>query len=862
MAEEVPKMEIELTLTQQSPTVVGVTCNGEHSHTFENSAVPEMSEAAILKDPVAYGKVLYQALFPQGTIARRTLEEMPERLLLVAETDALDAIIWEYLHGPDGFLVLERPFVRGLPREQRIEVPQLAQPLHIVAVPSNPLSQQVEPLNIDGEWQQLKDVVNDVQAALTLERTRPATIERLRSLVAGKRHRVVHFMGHGGQHASGAILCFEQGNGELDPVSARQFATRMRGAVFLVTLNACVSATPGPTHFSNLAKALVQQKTPYGLGMRVSISDEDARTFSRTLYDELARGVPIEEALLQARLTLSSSRYPWAVGVPVLYTALKRPASGFTYKEGVPAIDEHQPPMDVLALPRAQGTFQGRIEDLTQLGAYLTGDARARHVTIHGSGGQGKTALAREAVERFASAWPGGIWAISLENLPDRLTFALTLARFLGIETQSTMELSEIERHLFQRLSQKRTLLVLDNAETLVEAVEAEAHAAIELAQLLRQLPSNTVSLLVTSRRPLGWSQEKIHALDGLSDEDGAALFKQWAPARLHEIDSSLARQLSQKLKGHPLGLRLLAGVFNENPVPLSALIDEYERQLSQATDKYAHQDHRHRTLIACIETSVRHLNEDLRTLLGGLWIFRAPFLPDVAASIFDPDTPEGDQANGEQKPERSEGVSPTEGQLYALWQRGLLVRETTMIREGTVQFYSLLPTTRPYVEEHLKQLHEPQLLVSRFATVYAELVRSVYTELGKGAMASTLVRQSREDFEQAWASLAGLEQGRYLSRWGWIVYRQGNSVEGLQRLEQAGEIAQGEDQSLELQTLNNLGEVYRGIGEPQRARELYEQALPIRREVGDRAGEATTLNNLGEVYRGIGEPQRARELY
>src|SRR5579864_7376317 len=103
-------MEIELTLTQQTPTTVTVTCNGQPSHTFENSAVPAESEETILTDPVAYGKELYQTLFPQGTLAERTLEEMPERLLLVATTPELDAIAWEYLHGPDDFLVLETPF--------------------------------------------------------------------------------------------------------------------------------------------------------------------------------------------------------------------------------------------------------------------------------------------------------------------------------------------------------------------------------------------------------------------------------------------------------------------------------------------------------------------------------------------------------------------------------------------------------------------------------------------------------------------------------------------------------------------------------------------------------------------------------
>ncbi len=127
-------------------------------------------------------------------------------------------------------------------------------------------------------------------------------------MVANQRHRVVHFMGHGGQDEQvGAFLCLEKENGTLDAVTARQFVQRVRGSVFLVTLNACVSATPGPTPFSNLAAALVRQKVPYALGMRVSIHDDDARDFSRQFYSELASGVPVEEALFQARLTLASS---------------------------------------------------------------------------------------------------------------------------------------------------------------------------------------------------------------------------------------------------------------------------------------------------------------------------------------------------------------------------------------------------------------------------------------------------------------------------------------------------------------------------------------------------------------------------
>jgi tetratricopeptide (TPR) repeat protein len=55
---------------------------------------------------------------------------------------------------------------------------------------------------------------------------------------------------------------------------------------------------------------------------------------------------------------------------------------------------------------------------------------------------------------------------------------------------------------------------------------------------------------------------------------------------------------------------------------------------------------------------------------------------------------------------------------------------------------------------------------------------------------------------------------------------------------------------------------VHRDLGEPQRALEYYGLALPIAREVGDRAGEAVTLGNIGAVHRDLGEPLRALEYY
>src|SRR5260221_13155797 len=696
---------MEITLTRQSGTQVQVTCDGQSSNSLDLQSLVPAEEgppglSPPLDDPVAYGTAAYQALFPTGTPAGRSLEALPERILLVTTDETIDAIPWEYAYSPDGFLVAEYSFVRGLPSEKRIAPPELESGLHIVAIPSDPLGKRLNPLNNDGEWTRLQEIIRDVSHAVTLERAYPPTIEQVRSMVANQRHRVVHFMGHGGQDEQvGAFLCLEKEHGTLDPVTARQFVQRVRGSVFLVTLNACVSATPGPTPFSNLAATLARQKVPYALGMRVSIHDEDARTFSRQFYSELANGGPVEEALFQARLPLASSTRRWAIGVPVLYTALSAPAGGYGAIAGTPIVEEHKPPIDAIALPRAEGGFGGLIDERAQFGSGLGGVERPPVITIHGSGGQGKTALAREAVERFAFAWPGGVWATSLENLPSREVFLTNLARFLGIPVQEITRQDELERRVLLRLGQgqPRTLIVLDNVETLIEAAHANDIAAINLAQFIRaHLTRPPVSLLVTSRRFLDWQGELGLELEGLLPDEGATLFQQSAPRRSNEIEPTMAEELSRKVAGHPLSLRLLGGAFNQITLSLPEFMRDCDTHLLAAEDTYIDIGHRQRTLYACIETSVRYLDGALAQLFSRLWVLHVPFLTNAAVAIFDPDF---DETKGER--------SPVYDQLHALWLRGLLTLERETLREGALECYSLLPTMRPYIEEYLARAEE-----------------------------------------------------------------------------------------------------------------------------------------------------------
>jgi len=348
-------MQLTLTLTGKQ---AAVAVDGAPSHTFPLAAFQTLS----LEDPAALGKTLFAALFPEGSPARAALEAGPDRLLLVAADEALDALPWEFLHGPEGYLGLDVPIVRGLPPEQRIASASAPPPdrLRVLAVASNPIGVQ-PPLDIEGEWERLRQAVEATGRAVVLQRVRPPSPEGLRRALNHRAGAVIHFMGHGGE---GGYLLFEDGQGSPKKVTARDLLRRIRNLAFLVTLNACVSAAPSPdddTGFANIARALVAHGVPYALGMRFPIGDEDAKAFSRALFAELATGVPPEEAVMQVRVELADRRNPYAVGIPVLYTALEAPAPGFPTPEGAAQVDDGQPPMEVDAVPRAAGASGWRV---------------------------------------------------------------------------------------------------------------------------------------------------------------------------------------------------------------------------------------------------------------------------------------------------------------------------------------------------------------------------------------------------------------------------------------------------------------------------------------------------------------------
>ncbi|KAB8320038.1 CHAT domain-containing protein, partial [Tolypothrix campylonemoides VB511288] len=65
-------------------------------------------------------------------------------------------------------------------------------------------------------------------------------------------------------------------------------------------------------------------------------------------------------------------------------------------------------------------------------------------------------------------------------------------------------------------------------------------------------------------------------------------------------------------------------------------------------------------------------------------------------------------------------------------------------------------------------------------------------------------------------------------------------------------------DKAGEARTLNNIGKVYSDLGDKQSALKYYNSSVPLMKQVGNKAGEATTLNNIGKVYSDLGDNQSA----
>lgn len=236
-------------------------------------------------------------------------------------------------------------------------------------------------------------------------------------------------------------------------------------------------------------------------------------------------------------------------------------------------------------LPAVHTTFVGRRDELAAVRQSI---GVSPLTTLTGIGGVGKTRLAFEAARLSRKTFSNGVRFVDLAPLRDPGLVAQAVAAALGMRTDSTWSLSALGDYL----SDKPTLILLDNCEHLVDA------CAVVVESLLQRAPA--LRILATSREPLGIPGEQVKVvpplpvpdqgaapIDAMAKYDGVALFVDRARVvqprfELGPDNFSAVASLVHRLDGIPLALELAAARLRVlSPHQIEDRLDDRYRLLS-----------------------------------------------------------------------------------------------------------------------------------------------------------------------------------------------------------------------------------------------------------------------------------------
>lgn len=350
-----------------------------------------------------------------------------------------------------------------------------------------------------------------------------------------------------------------------------------------------------------------------------------------------------------------------------------------------PDTSEHTPPSSVQLyhnLPQPNyGKFIGRTAEQRELHRLLKPYPESIHhiITICGVGGQGKTALAQEVAMyyrlhydhlRAAERFDAIIWFsaketyLTLDGVQDRPAARKTFGQlYADIMTTFHKEVfpkaspAEQETAIRHVLQQCRTLLIIDNLETIKDA---------HLLAFLREPPAPT-KIIVTTRHWIDVSYS--YKLYGMVWEDARELVAQECAEKEVHLYDDQATLLYQRTSGVPLAI-----VWSIGQIGSGYSVDTVLRRLEEPGDDIAR---------FCFEDAVARIRDtEAYKLLMALTFFAGDALRDELGWVA--------------RVDRDIGLRDAE--LVRLEKLSLVHRN----RE--TDHYSMLPLTRQYALAELSK--------------------------------------------------------------------------------------------------------------------------------------------------------------
>ena len=505
-------------------------------------------------------------------------------------------------------------------------------------------------------------------------------------------------------------------------------------------------------------------------------------------------------------------------------------------------------------LPLETTSFVGRERELSEVEGLL---CRTRLLTLTGVGGSGKTRLALRIAGRRANE--GDVWWVELASLSGEDLVLRKVASTLGVAESPGRPTSEL---LVDYLESRKTLLVLDNCEHLVEACASLADV------LLHACPD--VRILATSREPLGVGGEvswpvpplalpdsgRVRAPDDLLRYEAVGLFVERAGAVvpgfvLTEEDAPAVAEVCARLDGMPLAIELAASrvrMLSAKQI-LDRLDDRFRLLRGDRTATP-----RHRTLGATIDWSYGLLSEKEKILFRRLSVFAGGWTLSAAEEICSDD-----------------GV----GEYEVLELLSCLVDKSLVVvaRGDEETRYRMLETVRQYASGRLVESGERAGVRARHAGFFLDLAEEAETGLAGPEQAAWVERLDTEhdNLRAALGWLAeeqeverGLRLAAALMRFWWF---RAYLIEGRAHLESllglTGTPVRDEVRAKALHALAVL--IYRqaddAAGDWTVARFRLDESLAIYRRLGNEARVAAVLLDLGRVCAELGEWDAARDF-
>jgi predicted ATPase len=363
-----------------------------------------------------------------------------------------------------------------------------------------------------------------------------------------------------------------------------------------------------------------------------------------------------------------------------------------------PSTPSASPPDRTLGnLPAPVDSFVAREEERAEIGALL---ADAHLVTLVGVGGTGKTRLALETAVPLAAGFADGAWLVELAPVMNAEAVPHVVADLVGAVPQPG---KTITRSVVDSLRHRTLLLVLDNCEHVLDA------AADLAVAITTQCPE--VRILATSRESLAIRGEQVIRLQSLTDEQGAALFRDRAQAAgaRGELDGQTLARLSRRLDGMPLAIELAAARCGSmSPEEIEGRLDDRFRLLRGSRRGRME---RHQTLRNTVAWSYELLEPLERQVFDRLSVFAGGFSLEAARAV----------AGGDD-------LDPldVEDAIASLLARSMVLASGT--EDGSR--YRLLETLRQFGEEQLVAAGDASKIQDRHVRFFADFMTRAWAGL------------------------------------------------------------------------------------------------------------------------------------